>query len=178
METQTQGKEQEQEQQSLHSLRDMHRHSGTNAQIRLTQSQKRRLAREECWNQGNNAHWGSLLRQTLGLAELPGTRGTGFPGGSDSKESACNSRDLGFISGSGRFPGEENSYSLQYSCLENSMDRGAWRATIHGVAKSVTTERLTHTEMKGQERGFPTPQQPRFLLNTKTIRFERKYAAR
>ena len=59
-----------------------------------------------------------------------------FPGGPDSKESACNSRDLGFISGSGRSSGEMNSYSLQYPCLKNTMDRGAWRATVHGVAKS------------------------------------------
>ena len=50
----------------------------------------------------------------------------GFPGGSDSKESACNMGDLGFIPGSGRSPGEENGYPLQYSCLENSMDRKAW----------------------------------------------------
>ena len=49
----------------------------------------------------------------------------GFPGGSDGKESACNSGDLGLISGLGRSPGEGNGYPLQYSCLENSMDRGA-----------------------------------------------------
>ena len=61
-----------------------------------------------------------------------------FPGGSDSKESVCNAGDLGSISGSGRSPGEGNSYPLQYSCLENSMDRGAWRAIVHGVAKSWT----------------------------------------
>ena len=60
----------------------------------------------------------------------------GFPGGSDSKESACNAGDLGAIPGSGRSPGEGNGNSPQYSCLENSMDRGAWRATVHGVAKS------------------------------------------
>ena len=52
----------------------------------------------------------------------------GFPGGSDSKESTCNLGDLGSISGSGRFPGEGNGYPLQYSCLENSKDRGAWWA--------------------------------------------------
>ena len=49
----------------------------------------------------------------------------GFPGGSDSKESACNVGDLGSISGLERFPGEENGYLLQYSYMENSMDRGA-----------------------------------------------------
>ena len=62
----------------------------------------------------------------------------GFPGGSDGKESACNAGDLGSILKSGRSPGEENGYPLQYSCLENSMDRGDWRATVHGVAKSQT----------------------------------------
>ena len=61
---------------------------------------------------------------------------SGFSGGSVSKESACNARDLGSIPRSGRSPGGGNSYPLQYSCLENSMDRGAWRATVHGVAKS------------------------------------------
>ena len=62
----------------------------------------------------------------------------GFPGGSDGKESACNAGDPGSVPGSGRSPGERNGYLLQYSCLENSMDRGAWWATIHGVAKSQT----------------------------------------
>ena len=60
----------------------------------------------------------------------------GFAGGSDGKESACSAGDLGSIPGSGRSPGGGNSYPLQYSCLENSMDRGAWQATVHGVAKS------------------------------------------
>ena len=50
----------------------------------------------------------------------------GFPGGSDSKGSACNAGDPGSILGSGRFLGEENDNSLQYSCLENPMDGGAW----------------------------------------------------
>ena len=51
------------------------------------------------------------------------------------KESACNAGDLGSIPGSGRSPGEGNGNPLQYSCLENPMDRGAWRATVHGVAR-------------------------------------------
>ena len=54
------------------------------------------------------------------------------------KDSACNAGDLGSISGLGRFPGEEHSNPLQYSCLENSMGRGAWRATVYGASKSLT----------------------------------------
>ena len=66
------------------------------------------------------------------------TKYTGFPGSSDSKESACNLGDLGSIPGLGRFPGEGHGNPLQYSCLENSMDRGAWQATVRGVTKSQT----------------------------------------
>ena len=62
----------------------------------------------------------------------------GFPGGSDGKESACSARDTGLISGLGRSPEEGNGNPLQYSCLENSMGRGVWRATVHGVVKSWT----------------------------------------
>jgi len=62
----------------------------------------------------------------------------GFPGGSDSKESACSVGDLGLIPELGRSPGGGHGNPLQYSCLENPMDRGAWRATVHGVAKSWT----------------------------------------
>ena len=60
------------------------------------------------------------------------------PGGSDGKESACNVGDLGLIPGSGRSSGEGNGNPLQYSCLGNSMDRGAWQATVHGVTTSRT----------------------------------------
>ena len=66
----------------------------------------------------------------------------GFPGSSDGKESASNAGDLGSILGSGRSPGEGNGYSLQYSCLENYMDRGAWH-TPWGHQKLDTTEQLT-----------------------------------
>ena len=60
----------------------------------------------------------------------------GFPGGSDAKESTCNAGDLGLIPGSERSPGEGNGNPLQYSCLGNPMDRGAWWATVHGVTKT------------------------------------------
>ena len=62
----------------------------------------------------------------------------GFPGGSDGEESACNAGGLGLIPGSRRSPGEGNGNPCQYSCLENSMDRGAWQAIVHEVAKSQT----------------------------------------
>ena len=61
-----------------------------------------------------------------------------FSGGLVSKESAWNAGDLNSIPGSGRSPGEGNGYPLQYSCLENPMDRGAWWATVHRVAKNQT----------------------------------------
>ena len=69
---------------------------------------------------------------------LPSMISLGFPGGLDGKESACNARDLGSIPRSGRSSGEGNGNPLQYSCLENLMDRGAWQATVHGIARSQT----------------------------------------
>ena len=69
----------------------------------------------------------------------------GFPGGSDGEESACNAGDLGSIPGLGRSPGEGKGYPLQYSCLENSMDREIWQATVHGVATSQTLVSDFHT---------------------------------
>ena len=62
----------------------------------------------------------------------------GFPGGSDGKESARNAGDPSSLPGLGKFSGEGNGNPFQYSCLENSMDRGAWWATVHRVAKSWT----------------------------------------
>ena len=62
----------------------------------------------------------------------------GFPGSSEVKVSACNAGDLGLIPGSERSPGEGNGNLLQYSCLENPMDGGAWRAIVHRVTKSRT----------------------------------------
>ena len=68
----------------------------------------------------------------------------GFPGGSDGKESTYNAGDPCLIPGSGRSLGEENDYLLLYSCLENSMDREAWQAIVHGVSKeSDMTDQLT-----------------------------------
>ena len=62
----------------------------------------------------------------------------GFSGGSDGKKSACSERDPSLITRLGSSPGEGNGYPLQFSCLENSMDRGAWWSTVHVVAKSQT----------------------------------------
>ena len=61
-----------------------------------------------------------------------------FPGGSDGKACVYNVGDPGLIPGLGRSPGEGNGNPLQDYCLENPMDRGAWEATVHGVAKSRT----------------------------------------
>ena len=68
----------------------------------------------------------------FGAYMVPG----GFPGGSDGKEFACNAEDLDLIPGLGRSPGEGHGKPLQYSFLEDSMDRRAWRAIVHGVTKS------------------------------------------
>ena len=68
----------------------------------------------------------------------------GFLGASDGEESACNAGDPDSIPGSERSPGEGNGNPLQYSCLENPMDRGAWRATVHEVAMSQTRQQPIH----------------------------------
>ena len=81
----------------------------------------------------------------------------GFPGGSDSKESTCNVGDLGSIPGLGRSPAEGNGYPLQHSGLENSVDRGAWQATVHGVAKSWTKLRDFHFTFNFENQFYPPP---------------------
>ena len=75
-------------------------------------------------------------------------RGSGFPGGSVGKESTCNAGDagdMGLLPGSGRSPGGGHGNPLQYSCLENPIDRGAWWATVHGVLKSQTCQKQLST---------------------------------
>ena len=79
-----------------------------------------RRPRGFCWNQSAVI----IQKQPVGSSD------------SDSKESACNAGDPGSVPGSGRSPGEGNGYPLPYSFLENSMDKVAWQATVHGVAKS------------------------------------------
>ena len=71
-----------------------------------------------------------------------------FPGGSDFKESVCNAGDLGSIPGSERSSGKGNGNPLQYSCLENPMDRGAWWATVHGVAIATKPPQLPKFTME------------------------------
>ena len=79
-------------------------------------------------------------------SDLAAEQPWGFPGGSVSREYASNVGDLGFILGSGRFPGEGTGNPLQYSSQKNPMDRGAWWAIAHRVAELDTTEQLTHIE--------------------------------
>ena len=77
-----------------------------------------------------------------------------FPHNSVGKESACNAGDLGLIPGLGRSPGEGNGNPLQYSCLENPMDRGSWWATVHGVTR-VGHNLATKPPPPLKYRGFP-----------------------
>ena len=85
----------------------------------------------------------NFIIDLISLYKMPKTHGKHWiivnysVSGSDSKDSACNSGHLGLSPGSGRSPGEGKGYLLQYSCLENPMIRGAWQATVHGVAKSL-----------------------------------------
>ena len=105
------------------------------------------------WSVGSQKNWTWLRGQTIVTILQKGVRDVkliweGFPGGSDSKTSACNSGDPGLILGSGRHPssspGEGNGNPLQYSCLENPMDRGAWRTTVHRVTK-IRRDWVTNT---------------------------------
>ena len=78
----------------------------------------------------------------------------GLPGGSEGKESTCNAGDPGSIPGAGRAPVEGNGYPLQYSCLGNLMDSGAWQATVHGVAESEITEQLSNNNITSPSLAF------------------------
>ena len=89
-----------------------------------------------------------------------------FPGGSDSKESACNVGDLRSIHGLGRPPGERNSHSLQYSCLKNPMDRRAWWAPVRGVAKSRTRLSDFHLYFSARRK---TSEQAVFVIQERDI---------
>ena len=86
----------------------------------------------------SDALTGMTRRLGTALVLNPCTYTRSFPGGSDSEGSTCNVEDLDSIPGLGKSPGEGNGNPLQYSCLDNCMDRGAWRATVHGVSKSRT----------------------------------------
>ena len=86
-----------------------------------------------CRSGGLQRHWKSGRQ-----LKVPTQLCSGFPGGLDGKESAFNAGDPGSGPGLGRSPGEGNGNPLQYSCLENSMDRRGWQATVHGVTKSQT----------------------------------------
>ena len=80
----------------------------------------------------------------------------GFPGGSDSKVSARNAGDPDSVSGLGRSPGEGNGNPVQYSCLENSSDRGAWLARVHGFAESRTWLSNCHFSLSYRSRIYPS----------------------
>ena len=86
----------------------------------------------------SSVNWKIISRYTRIRVVTVFTSGWGFPGGSEVKASAYNAGDPYSIPGLGRSPGEGNGNPLQYSCRENPMDRGAWQATVHGVAKSRT----------------------------------------
>ena len=88
---------------------------------------------------------------------------TNFPSDSDGKEFACNAENTGAIPGLGRSPGETNDDPVQYSWMENSMDRGTWWATVHGVAKSQTQTNEFH---------FPKNQIPNEVFLTLTLEYE------
>ena len=115
----------------LVAMTDAIMHRAKEPQARLS---TKGMVRKE-WRADSRASWRDGTSTPSSTQFGPGF---GRPGGSDSKESACNAEDLGSITGLGRSPGEGNSYRLQYLGLENSMDRGAWWATVHGVTKRRT----------------------------------------
>ena len=96
----------------------------------------------------------------------------GFPGDPKVKASACNDGDLGSIPGLGRSPGEGNDSPLQYSCLENPMDGGAWWATVHRVAKSRTRLNLAAAAAGGLPRWLSSKESACRRSKCRTCRFD------
>ena len=105
----------------------------------------------------------------------------GLPCSSSDKASACNAGDQGSVPGSGRFSGEGIGNPLQYTCLENSMDREAWWAIVLGIAKSRTRLTNTHTHTKPLEEDiavnlyYPALGKVFFIYDDKNINTKRKY---
>ena len=105
-----------------------------------------------CWTRTFSSwreRWGATLSCSAqashcGGFSCCGAFTLGFPGGSENKESACNAEDTGSVPGLGRSPGEGHGNLLQYSCLENPIDRGTWWATVRGVSKELDTTDHTH----------------------------------
>ena len=100
----------------------------------------------ETWNlKPRLLAWGKPSTSFLSFLEI-----LGFPGGSDGKESACNAGDLSLIPGWGRSPGEGHGNPLQCSCLENPIDRGAWRAIMHGDTDKMEQLSTSKTSRLGE----------------------------
>ena len=112
------------------------------------------------------------LIHSTNISRVPGLHGPrndkrqGFPGGSVLKSPPANSGDVGSVLGSGRTPGGGHGNPLQYSCLENPLDRGAWRAMVHGAARSRTRREAERRQGNGALTEFvaqalnPAPIQP------------------
>ena len=103
----------------------------------------------------------------LGYFYLP-IQSEGFPGGSDGEESACNAGYLGLIPRLGRSPGEGHGNPLQYSCLENPKDRGAWQTVVHRVAKSWTQLKRLSMHTNGFEDDWSC-EKPEMSTPSKTL---------
>ena len=100
----------------------------------------------------------------------------GFPGGSDDEESTCNAGDQGLLPGSGRSPGGRHSNPLQYSCLENLVDRGAWWATVHGPSKNRTRLKTEHTHTH-RKPSFPPHLPPLYSLETLALKMYNSFSS-
>ena len=87
------------------------------------------------------------MTDNYGYSDLNKSKKSDFPGGSDGEASVYNAGDLDSIPGSGRFPGERNGNPLQYSCLENPTERGAWQARVHGVTRVRTTTTINNKDL-------------------------------